>query len=183
MRPLHGDLDAKNVGLKLLISDAYGVEAFHISGGPAWIDADRFDIEAKAGGDATGKQMMPMLQSLLEDRFKLKAHRETREEPVFDLTLAKSGIKLQPLKEGSCVPADPNSPPRPPAPGQKPPCGAIRPGMNAMDAVGANMAALTRVLTLILGRTVIDKAGVAGPFDVLHLEYAREDLTGNRAVD
>jgi len=52
LRTPQGNLDAKNVILKLLISDAYGVEAFQISGGPAWLGSDRYDVEAKAAGDA-----------------------------------------------------------------------------------------------------------------------------------
>jgi uncharacterized protein (TIGR03435 family) len=62
-------------------------------GGPTWINSERFDIEAKAGCDTTGREMGSMLQVLLEDRFKLKVHRETKDGPVYFLTLSKSGIK------------------------------------------------------------------------------------------
>jgi uncharacterized protein (TIGR03435 family) len=133
-----------------------------ISGGPAWIDSDRWDIAAKAEGDLTAEQMMPMLQALLEDRFKLKVHRETKEQQIYALAVASSGVKLQPLKEGSCA--------------NNPRCGAIIPGANGpnrtMDAVGMQMDMFVRVLSLIVARPVIDKSGLTGPFDAIHLEYA-----------
>jgi uncharacterized protein (TIGR03435 family) len=95
----------------LLISDAYVTyaddlmrpgESVPISGGPAWLRTDTYDIEAKAEGSPTTRVMEgPMLQALLEDRFKLKLRFQTREIPVYELTVAKSGIKLQPLKDGT----------------------------------------------------------------------------------
>jgi uncharacterized protein (TIGR03435 family) len=105
-----------------------------------------------------------MLRSLLEDRFQLKVHRETKEGVVFILTVAKGGLKIQPLQEGHCMGPDPARPPSPPAPGQMPTCGVIRPGGSAlnrtMDAVGADMLGFTKTLTLILGRLVIDQTGL-----------------------
>ena len=70
-----------------------------ISGGPAWMRSDRYDIEAKAEGNPSAQRMQgPMLRALLEDRFKLKVHLEAREGRVYELTVAKSGFKLQPMK-------------------------------------------------------------------------------------
>jgi uncharacterized protein (TIGR03435 family) len=78
-----------------------------VSGGPAWMRSERYDIEAKAEGNPTAREMQgPMLRALLEDRFKLKVHLEAREGPVYELTVAKSGFKLQPMKEGSCIQPD-----------------------------------------------------------------------------
>ena len=63
-----------------------------LSGGPAWAKSQEYDIEAKAEGTPTGQMMMgPMLQMLLQDRFKLKIDREIREIPVYALTAAKGG--------------------------------------------------------------------------------------------
>ena len=111
-----------------------------------------------------------MLQALLEDRFHLKAHRETREGAIFNLTVVKGGPKFAALREGNCPPADPKSPP----------CGVIRPGANGlnrtMDSMGAGLAIWTRVLTLALGKPVVDKTGLAGQFDAMHVEYAPDDL-------
>jgi uncharacterized protein (TIGR03435 family) len=58
------------------------------------MDSDGYDVNAKAGRDATNEQMYPMLQRLLEDRFQLKMRRETQDLPVFVLAAAKSGLKL-----------------------------------------------------------------------------------------
>ena len=62
---------------------------------PQWVIADHFDIQARAEGDPTKDQMRLMVQSLLEDRFKLTSHYETRQRPVFALVLDKPG-KLGP---------------------------------------------------------------------------------------
>src|SRR5262249_47372554 len=78
-----------------------------IEGGPSWIHTSRYRIDAKAdGAQSQGMMHGPMLQTLLEDRFKLKIHRETREVPAYALTVAKGGIKLNTFKEGSCIPLD-----------------------------------------------------------------------------
>ncbi len=84
-------------GLEGLIMEAYRVESYQISGGPAWLPTDRFDINAKASGDGmlTGDQKREMLRALLEDRFHLKVHRETREQPIYSLVIAKGGPKLK----------------------------------------------------------------------------------------
>jgi len=183
LRTPAGRVDAKNVSLKLLISSAYGVDGFEISGAPSWINSDRFDVEAKAGSGETRNQMMPMLQSLLDDRFKLKAHRETKEGPIFIMTLAKGGLKLQSLKEGDCGPFDPDNPT--PAAGQKPTCGVLRSGRGGpnmtMEGVGVSAANLARTLTLMLGRPVKDNTGIAGPFGALRLEYAPPYVTADPA--
>ena len=84
------------------MQNAYTVQPFQIVGGPDWINSERYAIDAKAAGNASRAQIFLMLQSLLEDRFQLKIHRETRELPVFDLVTAKGGLKLPPPKEGGC---------------------------------------------------------------------------------
>jgi len=98
---------ARNHALKTLVAAAYNLNPRMISGGPEWIDSERYDIDAKAERIAKSEMMQgPMLQALLEDRFKLKIHHGTREIPVYNLTVAKDGSKLQPFKEGSCTPND-----------------------------------------------------------------------------
>jgi uncharacterized protein (TIGR03435 family) len=88
--------------------------------GPEWIRSEKYTIEATAG-DATPMQVMrgPMLQAVLEDRFKLKMHRETREVPVLELVVAKGGAKLTPFVPGACVPYDYGLSPTPLEPGQR----------------------------------------------------------------
>ena len=106
-----GRLHVHCVSVGFMIQAAYvtfgGKVIAPISGGPAWITSDQFNIEAEAEGNPSAQMLQgPMLQALLEDRFKLKIHRGTREVPVYDLTVSKSGFKLQPIKEGSCTPFD-----------------------------------------------------------------------------
>jgi uncharacterized protein (TIGR03435 family) len=79
-----------------------------LQGGPDWIDSDRYAIDAKPESPQSRAMMGgPMLQALLEDRFKLKIHRENKEVPVYALVVANGGAKIQATKEGGCTPADP----------------------------------------------------------------------------
>jgi uncharacterized protein (TIGR03435 family) len=140
-----------------------------ISGGPAWINSDRYDIDAKAEG-APGQKTMrgPMLQALLEDRCKLKIHRETKEVPVYALTVAKGGPKLlQAAQEGRCMTLDPNLPP-PPRPWTLPRCGIfIRSRTKeGSDIYGVTMADLCRQFSSLMDRNVIDRTGITGTFDI-----------------
>ncbi|HEY4089679.1 MAG TPA: M56 family metallopeptidase, partial [Bryobacteraceae bacterium] len=75
-----------------------------IEGGPTWIDNDRYTVEAEPEESTTGAMMGgPMMQTLLEDRFQLRAHRETREGLIYELIVAKGGSKLLPAKQGPCL--------------------------------------------------------------------------------
>lgn len=175
--PAGGRFTATNAKLKMLIGLAYNVKTFEISGGPAWIDSDGYDITAKAADANVGvEQMRPMLRTLLEDRFKLKVHREKKEVPVYALMVAKGGPKLPGAKEGGCVKFGPDSPPPPlPAPGQLPPtiCGGFLRAPNLLQAGKVDMSQLVNVLSDVLDRPVIDKTGFTGTFDV-KLEFSPE---------
>ena len=75
-----------------------------LTGAPAWIDSERYTIDAKPETPQTMPMMRgPMMQALLEDRFQLKLHRETREVPVYALTVAKNGAKLAAPEKGKCM--------------------------------------------------------------------------------
>lgn len=154
-----------------------------ILGGPDWIDSDQYDIVAKADSKVRFEQMAgPMLQGLLEERFKLKIHLETRELPVYTLTVAKSGLKLQALKEGSCTSIDLNSP-LPAAPDQQPTdfCGRMTMKRNGpiltIGAHGITIAGFSSgLLASRLDRPVIDKTGIMDQFD-FHLEFSPANTT------
>ena len=149
-----------------------------ISGGPAWINSDRYEVNAKVEGrQSWGAINGPMLRALLEDRFKLKIHRETREVRVYALTVAKGGPNLQPSKDGSCIPFDVDHPAPLPEPGKPFPrlCGMSRVTNNGLDAPGVTMATFCRLLSEYSDRNIIDKTGIAGMFDV-HLDLSAADV-------
>jgi uncharacterized protein (TIGR03435 family) len=153
-----------------------------ISGGPSWASSDAWDIEAKAEGSPGGAVMGgPMLRALLEDRFKLKVHRGSKEIPVYNLTMAKSGLKLKPLGEGSCTPVDIFTP-GPLSPDQR--CNWQRYNPRGIDVHAANLDQLAEKLTHTRGidRPVINRTGIAGIFDVrldFSVDGARMTFTGD----
>src|SRR5579862_5375684 len=88
----NGRSHAKNATLKGIMATAWQIPIFQISGGPAWISSEHFDIEGKAEDPTTGYvQLRLMMQSLLEDRFHLRLHRETRVSPVYSLVTFRGG--------------------------------------------------------------------------------------------
>jgi uncharacterized protein (TIGR03435 family) len=188
VRPLPGRLTA-NASLQMLMQNAYGVQAFQIAAGPVWLNSDRFAIEAKADGNATRDQILLMLQSLLEERYQLKVHRETRQLPVYALVAAKGGLRLESPKEGACVEPTTDTPPdwaggrmTPPQDGPLPPahCGTLRVmlGVPAAQMQGGKiaMAELARSLSLVMDRTVIDRTGFTGLSDI-RLSFLPDDST------
>jgi uncharacterized protein (TIGR03435 family) len=167
-----------------MISTAYGyvTQRFRISGGPAWLGTERFDIEAKmdaATADALAKlnpgqralAQQKMLQALLADRFQLTVHRETRELLVYNLIVAKSGAKLQAAKPGDTY-----------ANGIKYPDGSLG-GPGALEggvfdgwitAQGVTTANLAGELTQMLGHPVTDRTGLAAAYD-FKLQFTPDD--------
>jgi uncharacterized protein (TIGR03435 family) len=150
-----------------------------IKGGPAWIYSELYDINAKAEGNPNEDMMRgPMMQALLEDRFQLKIHRETREVPVYSLTVAQSGSQLRPFAEGSCTPMPLTVPMPELAPGQeycKVKVG-LSTGKPVVDAQGSTLAEFSQLLNLVLDRPVIDKTGITGKFDI-RLEFGINEAT------
>ena len=87
---------ATNVSLRLMLAVAYRVKGDQITGGPGWIDSERYDMNAKAERPSTVEDLHLMLKDLLTEQFKLQFHRETKELPVYALMVDKGGPKLQP---------------------------------------------------------------------------------------
>jgi len=105
-----------------LICVAWNVDAFQVSSATP-LDRKSFDLEARIRESATKEQFRTMLQNLLEERFALKAHLETREFPAYALVVAKSGIKLKEAVPGELAPAPPavtSGPPWPELPKGRP---------------------------------------------------------------
>src|SRR5215472_15428109 len=120
-------LSAVNATLHMLVRYAFNVPDYRLSGGPSWMDADRFDVEGTAGRTAEFDEVRAMTRTLLEDRFLLRSHVEQRDQPIFVLTLArrdgKLGDQLSPAG-AECRPVTPllgpQPPPPPPPPGVAP---------------------------------------------------------------
>jgi uncharacterized protein (TIGR03435 family) len=150
-----------------------------ISGGPSWLNSDRYTIDAKAEQRVNIEMMKgPMMQALLEDRFGLKLHKETKEIPAFELTVGAEGPKLQPAKAGACMAYDRNNPPPAPGPGVPAPviCGVIHENARGgLDVPGVTMADLCLRLSAYVDRDIVDKTGIPGTFDV-HLDLLAADI-------
>jgi uncharacterized protein (TIGR03435 family) len=175
--PSTGRFNAQNATLGMLINWAYKVQDFQVIGAPGWINSEGYDVDARTDGTASGQDINgPMLQLLLEERFKLVVHRETKELPVYLLTPAKNGLKLS---EGKCLTLEPNSRPDP---GQRQSdfCGYMVIGNNNLRATSIRMENLVDALKNILRRTVIDKTGFSGNFDVT-IRWRDESAPANTA--
>jgi uncharacterized protein (TIGR03435 family) len=152
-----------------------------MEGDPDWISSARYSIDAKAESPQSAAMMMgPMMQTLLEDRFQLRMHRETREVPVYIMTVAKGGPKLQPTKESSCMHIDPTDFAQPPLPAGRKPCAFTtrinRGSTIAVGAYGITLGVYAKALNP--GRPVIDRTGITGVFDIF-LEYPAESLSAS----
>jgi uncharacterized protein (TIGR03435 family) len=182
-----GRLAITNVTLKRLILNAWDLQDYQLYGDPSWIASEHYDIQARPEGNPSVQQMEgPMLQALLEVRFKLVIHRETRQLPVYELTIARGGAKLQRAKEGGCTPYPADSPPpSTAAPGEVRPryCGFSRTG----EATGVSIPQLATVLSRQyipsgLHRPIVDRTGLTGTFD-FHLEWTPDLATVPQSDD
>jgi bla regulator protein blaR1 len=162
-----GGFRATGATLKMLLTLAYDVREFQISGGPNWISSDRFDITARPERSASQEpptndprpmsdsqrktmqeQMAQRLQALFADRFQLVVHRETKEQQVYALVVGKNGSKLQPT-QGT---------------GERQ--GMMRMGRGQVDGQGISVDNLAHALSNQLGRPVMDRTGLKGNFDI-----------------
>jgi uncharacterized protein (TIGR03435 family) len=150
-----GRIKITNEPAKLLLRIAFELQNSQIAGGPAWLDNDRYDIEAKTGRreKIPQGQMAPLMRSLLADRFGLKSHRETRELPVYALVAVTP--KLKPKKEGEVA-------------GMSTSGGTQR---TKATATATSMDLLASYIGNRLGRIVVDRTGLTGSYDFT-LEWA-----------
>jgi uncharacterized protein (TIGR03435 family) len=143
---LPGRFVGTNATLKMLFRPAYGIRGdYQISGGPNWIDTDRYDIQATTGFSATLEDVHRMLQTLLAEQFRVTLHREPREIPVYALVIGKGSLKLKPvLTSGDATTAKDGKP------------------------KGQTMVALAEYLSRLPGidRPVLDRTGLAERYDV-----------------
>jgi uncharacterized protein (TIGR03435 family) len=157
-----GKLNASNISLKRLIAVAYSVTDFQIFGNLDWLESARYDMETRAPGPAALPELRLMLRSLLEDRFKLKFHRETRELRIFTLLPAKApGPGLVEAPEGECSTA---VTPQPALNGTA--CGIVNLGPGRINGQRGRISQLADRLSTLLGTTVVDKTGLTGYYNI-----------------
>lgn len=179
-----GGMTMTNVALRGIITFAYDLQDFQLVNAPDWMANERFDIMAKASVDAPAArtpateeaQTRLMMQSLLEDRFHLAVHRDTRPLPVYDLVLARADGKPGPQLRPSTADCEPGRdggrggarsgpPPGPPAPGERPACGMMMSPGRIM-AGGTPLSDLIMPLSMFTRRTVVDRTNLGGSFDI-----------------
>jgi uncharacterized protein (TIGR03435 family) len=195
-----GRMTATNMPLRQMITYAYQLAQYQLVGGPGWITTDRFDIVAKMDGDpapvAPGAGLDPMqraMQALLEDRFKLKVRRETREMDIYALVMAKPGggpgPNLKPsiadcaapaaaARRGGPPPAPPGPPGTLPPPGQF--CGIFG-GPGRLRFGGLAASQMVQAFSGQSGRMVVDRTGLTGSWD-FELTFAPEQRGGGPGV-
>ncbi len=177
--PPGGRFVANGLTFRFLMTYAYRVRDFQIIGGPGWTNSDRWNIEARAEEGSVPPRTGPRdpnapdpialrLQSLLEDRFQLKFHRETRELPSYELTIAKGGSKVKLSEDQTPFRPPEKGDPQPqlPQPGKPMPHGMMRMGMSDLEANGIEFANFVQMLSQVLRRPVIDKTGLKGLYDI-----------------
>lgn len=172
----NGSFTGINVTLRPFIARAYEVRTFQVTGGPPWIDFDRFDIVGR-GPEGTPNAMRPaMLRRLLAERFRLVTHTETREQPVYVLLPARPDGRLGPQLKRSPLPC--GSPGTVAVPGQSASCGvdgSVNGGVGTITTWGTPMDNIAAALAnYAVNRTVINRTGLEGGFDVVGLRFAPE---------
>ena len=167
-----GRFTAINAPVRALIRHAYQLQDFELTGGPKWLDSDRFDIVAKAEGEPAPARSRLMLRALLVERFKLQLHSETRERPLYALVMARRDGKTGPglrRTDSDCAGTAPlqdvlGITPGPPDPDAA--CGYFGPGPGGGTTFrGVTIEALARLLAPPVHRPVVDRTGLTGYFD------------------
>ena len=149
-----------NVPVHTLLLQAYGLHEGESFGEPAWANSEVFDIEAKVAGPDVAAfskldsdQLQAMLRQILAERFGLVAHRETRELPVYAMSVAKGGPKLKEFVFDPAVPASARR------------GGGVQMSMGMIAAHECTIPYFLSMLSRQLGRTVVDRTGLTGNYD------------------
>jgi uncharacterized protein (TIGR03435 family) len=178
---------ATGMTLPRLIGYAYRVRDFQIIGATGWMTSDRWEISAKSpegsisSARSTADPNVPdpsalMLQSLLEDRFKLRIHRETREQPVYELAVAKGGPKIKLSEDQGPIEQIPLEAIRSGVLNRKMPRGSYSTASGRFDATAISLDRFIGFLVPHLDGPVNDKTGLEGLYD-FSLRYAQQPGT------
>jgi uncharacterized protein (TIGR03435 family) len=169
-----------NVSLLQLLANAYGIRDGLITGLPGWAESARFDINAKivdpdpaAVKNLTRDQRGALMIALLTDRFGLKAHKEIKTLPIYELVIAKERPRFKEVApappQDPAVPRTPNSP------------GSMTTSRTELTGNAIPIASLISSLSNQLDRNVIDKTGLAGKYN-LHLKWAPDQPASDSAA-
>jgi uncharacterized protein (TIGR03435 family) len=174
LRP--GGYAATNALLRTMIVHAYRLKRNQVLGGPAWIDAERFDVQARALDGTSEDDLFRMTRAMLAERFKLVTHTEVRELPVYLLVRARSNGRLGPQLKLSI--ADCSS--------SGNPCGMYATSFGdkggAVTTKGRSMDDLAAALGGMLDRTVLNRTGVTGAYEI-ELKWGAEVVNAAPATD
>jgi uncharacterized protein (TIGR03435 family) len=173
-----GRITYTNVTIINLLLRAYDVKYNQISGGPGWLENERFDINVKVPPGATREQVKVMLQHLLASRFRLAVHREKKEMPIYALVVGKNGPRMREAKPGAPPPVTPD-PTMPLQTGSEgcPDLSAMANRQGSMMAItngnaclamsGQPMSKLANMLSEQLDRPVVEMTGLDAKYDFL----------------
>jgi uncharacterized protein (TIGR03435 family) len=150
-----GRIMFENMPLQRLVAQAYQVSPFQVSG-PAWLQSEHFDIVATYPPDAPGAARQRMLRTLLEDRFKLAVHKDSKEMPGYALVAAKNGFKLKPSEGGENDTRHTGG------------------RIESLDAKNTTMATLAQLLARYTGQPVVDETAIAGTYN-FQLRWSRDE--------
>ena len=145
--PPGGRFTARNITVKTLILYALDIKDFQLANLPGWCDSERYDIEAKSSTQTTigPEQLRPLIRKVLESRFLLAVHRETKDLALYSLVESKGGAKLHP---NTGIPTH-----------------STDWGSDHINAIAVTVAEFGRLLEAQLDRVVVNDTGIQGAFD------------------
>jgi uncharacterized protein (TIGR03435 family) len=156
----------------MLIHYAFQLQPYQIAGTPGWIRSEHYDVDAKPAGIRQNYDDIPaMLQVLLEDRFKLRYHWETREQPGYDLVVTKPGKLRSSVLKGDCPPSLSNSELLP----RGATCGSLANSPGHTKGYNLTANSLAGSLSWLLSKPISDKTNLAGRYDV-ELRWTPESI-------
>jgi len=149
-----------NGPVRVLLTTAYPTPTREVFGAPEWVTYENYDVEARAGRDLQYEELAPLMRSLLAERFKLRAHLETRVRPIFELRVARPDERLGPQMRLSTLECE----------SRRGVC-STQGGSGVIESNGISMMSFVTWLPARVGRPVLDKTGLSGDYE-LRLNYS-----------
>jgi uncharacterized protein (TIGR03435 family) len=165
-----GYVHFRNMPMFVLLMEAYGVRKDQIQG-PDWMNSEKYDISAKVPAGTPKQQLPLMLQNLLIERFRMKVHWQTNDEPVLVLTAGEAAAKLE--KSEHQIEAQVGD--------HNVPAAGLRYGKDGLEIPMVNMPLFANTLALLLKKPVLDQTGIEGTYDItvpMSIDDMRDDYLG-----